>query len=175
VCGELVKALTKNSYWFLNFSDRPFKSCDFLNFKFCLIKRNLNWTDFAPRRIPIWNPVRSFLYIDCSLPDSWFPGCQLSDNWLESWVPMGGSRQLASRILMDSCAPMTGLYWFPVRSNSIRNLPCSAVDPPIGAQDSNPLSENWRPGNQESGNEQSIYKKLLTAFQIGFLQGARLV
>jgi hypothetical protein len=77
VYGELVKALTKNSYWFLNFSDRPFKSCDFLNFTFCLIKWDLNWTDFAPRRIPIWNPVRSFMYIECSLPDSWFPGRQL--------------------------------------------------------------------------------------------------
>jgi hypothetical protein len=55
---------------------------------------------------------------------------------------------------MESCAPMIGLYWFPVRSNSIRNLPCSAVDPPIGAQDSNQLSENWHPGNKESGNEQ---------------------
>jgi hypothetical protein len=37
------------------------------------------------------------------------------------------------------------------------------------------LSENWRPGNQESGNEQSIYKKLLTGFQIGILQGAKSV
>jgi hypothetical protein len=52
---------------------------------------------------------------------------------------------------------MTGFFWFPVRSKSIRNLPCSAEDPPIGAQDSNQLSENWHPGNQESGNEQSIY------------------
>jgi hypothetical protein len=65
---------------------------------------------------------------------------------------------------MESCAPIAGLYWFPVRSNSIRNLSCSAVDPPIGAQDSNQLPENWRPGNKESGNEQSIYKKLLTGF-----------
>jgi hypothetical protein len=76
---------------------------------------------------------------------------------------------------MESCAPMTGLYWFPVRSNSIRKLPCSAVDSPIGAQDSNQLSENWRPGNKESGNEQSIYKKLLTGFQIGILQRAKSV
>jgi hypothetical protein len=74
---------------------------------------------------------------------------------------------------MESCAPMTGLYWFPVRSKSIRILPCSAVDSPIGAQDSNQLSENWRPENMESGNEQSIYKKLITGFQIGILQGAK--
>jgi hypothetical protein len=76
---------------------------------------------------------------------------------------------------MESCAPITGLYWFPERSNSIRNLPCSAVDPPIGAQDSNQLSENWHPGNKESGNEQSIYKKLVTGYQIGILQGAKSV
>jgi hypothetical protein len=38
---------------------------------------------------------------------------------------------------------------------------------PIGAQDSNQLSDNWRPGNQESGNENSMYMKLLTGFQIG--------
>jgi hypothetical protein len=30
-------------------------------------------------------------------------------------------------------------------------------------------------GAQESGNEQSIYKKLLTGFQIGILQGAKSV
>jgi hypothetical protein len=82
-------------------------------------------------------------------------------------------RQLASRIPMESCAPMAGLYWFPVRSNSISNIHFSAVDCPIGAQDSNQLSENWRPGNLESGNEHSIYKKLLTGFQIGILQGAK--
>jgi hypothetical protein len=34
--------------------------------------------------------------------------------------------------------------------------------PKIGAQDT-----------MESGNEQSIYKKLLTGFQIGILQGAK--
>jgi hypothetical protein len=54
---------------------------------------------------------------------------------------------------MESCAPMTGLYWFLVKSNSISEMPFSAVDPPIGAQDSNQLSKNWRPGNNESGNE----------------------
>jgi hypothetical protein len=56
---------------------------------------------------------------------------------------------------MESCAPMTGLYWFPVRSNSIQNMHLSAVDPLIGAQDSNQLSDNWHPRNQE----QSIYMK----------------
>jgi hypothetical protein len=76
---------------------------------------------------------------------------------------------------MESCAPITGLYWFPVRSNSIRNMHFSAVDPPIGVQDSNQLSDDWRPGNLESGNEQSIYMKLLTGFQISILRGAKSV
>jgi hypothetical protein len=70
---------------------------------------------------------------------------------------------------------MTGLYWFPVRSNRIRNMHFSALDPLIGAQDSNHLSENWRAGNLESGNERSIYKKLLAGFQIGILRGAMCV
>jgi hypothetical protein len=65
---------------------------------------------------------------------------------------------------MESCAPMTGLYWFPVRSNSISNIHFSAADPLIGVQDYNQLSNNWRAGNQESGNERSIYKKLLAGF-----------
>jgi hypothetical protein len=54
----------------------------------------------------------------------------------------------------------------------IRIRDANCLDPPIGAQDSNQLSENWRPGNQGSGNEQSIYMKLLTGFQIGILRGA---
>jgi hypothetical protein len=37
------------------------------------------------------------------------------------------------------------------------------------------LADNWRAGNQESGNERSIYKKLLAGFQIGILQGAKCV
>jgi hypothetical protein len=96
----------------------------------------------------------------------------LSRQLFRETVPL---RQLASRILLESCAPMTGLYWFPVRSNSIQNMPCSAVDPPIGAQDSNQLSESWRSGFKESGNEQSIYKKLITGYQFGILQGAKSV
>jgi hypothetical protein len=76
---------------------------------------------------------------------------------------------------MESSAPITGICWFPVRSNSIGKMHFSAVDPPIGAQDSNQLSDNWRPGNQESGNEHSIYMKLLTGFQIGILLGAKSV
>jgi hypothetical protein len=35
VCGCSL-SLTKNSYWFLNFSDRPFKSCDLSTFPFYL-------------------------------------------------------------------------------------------------------------------------------------------
>jgi hypothetical protein len=73
---------------------------------------------------------------------------------------------------MESCAPMTGLYWFPVRSNSIQNLSCSAAlalripiyCPKIGAQET-----------KESGNEQSIYNKLITGYQIGILQEAKSV
>jgi hypothetical protein len=76
---------------------------------------------------------------------------------------------------MESCAPMISLYWFPVRSNGMRNNHLSAVDPLIGAQDSNHVSNNWRAGNQESGNERSIYKKLLAGFQIRILQGAKCV
>jgi hypothetical protein len=72
--------------------------------------------------------------------------------------------QLASRILLESCAPMRGRHWYPVRSNSIRNIIFSAVDPPICAQDSNQVPDNWRPGNQESGNERSVNMKLLAGF-----------
>jgi hypothetical protein len=68
---------------------------------------------------------------------------------------------------------MTGLYWCPVRSNSIRTMHFSAVDPPIGAQDSNQVPENWRPRNQESGSEHSVLMKLLAGFQFGILQGAK--
>jgi hypothetical protein len=70
---------------------------------------------------------------------------------------------------------MTGLNWFSVRSNSIPSIHFSAVDPLIGAQDSNQLSDNWRAGNQESGNERSVYKKLLAGFQIRILRGAKCV
>jgi hypothetical protein len=76
---------------------------------------------------------------------------------------------------MESCAPMRGLNWFPVRSISIRSKHFSAVDPLIGAQDSNQLADNWHAGNQESGNERSIYKKLLAGFQIRILRGAKCV
>jgi hypothetical protein len=74
---------------------------------------------------------------------------------------------------MEFCAPMRGLYWYPVRSNSICNMLFSAVYPPIGAQDSNQAPDNWRPGNQESGNERSVNMKLLAGFKIGILQGAK--
>jgi hypothetical protein len=74
---------------------------------------------------------------------------------------------------MESCAPITGLYWFPVRSNSISKMPFSAVDSPFGAQDTSQLSENWRPGFQECGNEPHLYTELLTGFQIGILRGAK--
>jgi hypothetical protein len=63
-----------------------------------------------------------------------------------------------------------------VRNNSVRSIHFSAVDPLIGAQDSNQLSDNWRAGNQESGNERSVlYKKLLAGFQIRILRGAKFV
>jgi hypothetical protein len=65
---------------------------------------------------------------------------------------------------MESCAPMTGLYWYPVSSNSIRNMLFSAEDIPIGAQDSNQMPDNWRTGNQESGNERSVNMKLLAGY-----------
>jgi hypothetical protein len=65
---------------------------------------------------------------------------------------------------MESCAPMTGLYWCPVKSNSISKMPFSAVDLPIGAQDSNQMSKNLRQGFQECGNEPHVYTELLTGF-----------
>jgi hypothetical protein len=37
---------------------------------------------------------------------------------------------------------------------------------PVGAQDSNQLSTSWRSGYKESGNEQSIHKKLITGYPI---------
>jgi hypothetical protein len=43
----------KNSYGVLNFSDRPFDSCEFSKFPFCLIKPFLIYTNLAPYRIPI--------------------------------------------------------------------------------------------------------------------------
>jgi hypothetical protein len=65
---------------------------------------------------------------------------------------------------MESCAPMTGLQWYPVRSNSISNMLFSVVDPSIGAQDTNEVPDNWRTGNQESGNEHSVNMKLLAGY-----------
>jgi hypothetical protein len=59
---------------------------------------------------------------------------------------------------------MRGLQWYPVRSNSISNMLFSAVDPSIGAQDSNEVPYNWRTGNQESDNERSVNMKLLEGF-----------
>jgi hypothetical protein len=37
--GMVVWAVTKSRYWFLNFSDRPFNSYNFLKFSFCLINQ----------------------------------------------------------------------------------------------------------------------------------------
>jgi hypothetical protein len=46
-------ALTKSSYYFLKFSDRPFNSCEFSKFSFCLIEPPLSWKGLAPPWIPI--------------------------------------------------------------------------------------------------------------------------
>jgi hypothetical protein len=61
----------------LNFSDRPFNSCDPSKIKFCLIKPLLSRMDPAPRRLPIWNPVRSAVATGRSMPDTWIPERQL--------------------------------------------------------------------------------------------------
>jgi hypothetical protein len=56
--------LILTGYWFLNFSDRPFDSCDPFKIKFCLRKLLLSWKGLAPLRMPIWYryPVRSAVY-----------------------------------------------------------------------------------------------------------------
>jgi hypothetical protein len=52
--GALVYALTKNSYWFLKFSDRPSNCYNYLKIIFCFIKPAPICIELAPRRIPIW-------------------------------------------------------------------------------------------------------------------------
>jgi hypothetical protein len=47
-----------------------------------------------------------------------------------------------------------------------------AVGAPIGAQDTNLSSEDWRSGYQDSGNELIIYIALITGYQIGIRRGA---
>jgi hypothetical protein len=51
-----------------------------------------------------------------------------------------------------------------------------AVGAPIGAQDINQSSDDWRPGYQESGNELSIYiaheLSIYRTFQFGIRRGA---
>jgi hypothetical protein len=57
--------------------------------------------------------------------------------------------------------PITGLHWYPGRSNRTQHIPYFAVEPPIGVQDTRHMSEDWRFGRQASG------------FQIGIREGAR--
>jgi hypothetical protein len=76
--GALVKALTKDSYRFINFSDRPVSSFDFSKFSFSLKKKtHLGWKDLGPRWIPIWNPIMRAVYTERSLPGNWHPERQL--------------------------------------------------------------------------------------------------
>jgi hypothetical protein len=42
-----------------------------------------------------------------------------------------------------------------------------AVGTPIGAQDTNQSSEDWRSGYQDTGSELSIYIALIAIFQLG--------
>jgi hypothetical protein len=64
-------------------------------------------------------------------------------------------------IPLASCAPITGNYWYPVQSDHIQNMPWGQ---PIGAQDTNQFSENWRSVYQDSGNKLSIYIALMAHF-----------
>jgi hypothetical protein len=117
----VVLALTKSRYWFLNFSDRPFNYCTtiFLKFSFCLIKPALLYIKLATRRIPIWYPARSAMYIEGSLLESWYPERQSSEDRLVSCAPMVAptacsdcdrsapdtNSLLAHRMPMESCKP----------------------------------------------------------------------
>jgi hypothetical protein len=74
---------------------------------------------------------------------------------------------------MSSEAPITGLHWYPRRSNRTQNLAYSVVEPPIGAQDTRHMSEDWRSWRQAFNNELSLYIELLPRFQIGVRRGAR--
>jgi hypothetical protein len=69
--------------------------------------------------------------------------------------------------------PITGLHWYPGRSNSTQNIPYFAVEPPIGVQDTGHMSEDWRSGRQASDNELTLYKELFPGFQISVREGAR--
>jgi hypothetical protein len=51
----LVKALTKNSYWFLNFSDQPFNSYNCLKIIFFLIKSVPIKIELALHWIQMWS------------------------------------------------------------------------------------------------------------------------
>jgi hypothetical protein len=51
------------------------------------------------------------------------------------------------------------------------HLEC-AVGVPIGAQETNQYSEDWRSGYQDSSNKLSIYIALIPGYQIGIRQGA---
>jgi hypothetical protein len=74
---------------------------------------------------------------------------------------------------MSSEAPITGLHWYLERSNRTQNIPYSALEPPIGAQDTRYMSEDWRSERQAFDNELSLYIELFPGFQIGVQLGAR--
>jgi hypothetical protein len=81
--------------------------------------------------------------------------------------------QLAFRILMEPELPITGLHWYPGRSNRTQNSPYFAVEPPIGVKDTCHMSEDWRFGRQAYDNEHTLYIELFPGFQIGVREGAR--
>jgi hypothetical protein len=66
--------------------------------------------------------------------------------------------QLAFRTPISSEAPIVELNWHPVRSNSTQNIPYSAVEPPIGIQDTSHMTKDWRSVHQDSKNVLSIHK-----------------
>jgi hypothetical protein len=65
--------------------------------------------------------------------------------------------QLAFRIPIEPEPPITGLHWYPGRSNRTQNSPYFAVEPPVGVSD----------------NELALYIELFPGFQIGIREGAR--
>jgi hypothetical protein len=81
--------------------------------------------------------------------------------------------QLAFRIPMEPEPPITGLHWYPGRSNRTQKSPYFAVEPPVGVSDSNQSSYGWRPGFQVSDNELALYIELFPGYQIGVREGAR--
>jgi hypothetical protein len=134
--GVLVQALTKNSYLFLNFSDRPVNPYDSLKIKFCLINPLLIWLDLAPRRMPILNPVK----VLCK------QGAHAG--YLESWAPTLLESETLIPCEAGVCCASIGAYdipvlvsWSPIASHCRIPIGCCTGGPMSADQH----KQNWYP------------------------------